>query len=265
MSIIIPTIGRKLYYHPHGNAAIVRYDDTQPVDATVVYVWPLATADQQHYLLNLLVVDHTGRAHVATSVPLIQDGDTAPEGSAYAEWMPYQVGQAKAQSALPGYGPRSNANANNLAQSSEPVLVVKQFQPEGNVVSDGAGSAASSENQQPTPASSSSDSTSSSEQPSTSHTGGDGDNAPVQFGFDGALAMLKNGMAVTRSGWHGAYVYLVPAASYPAQTAIAKKAFGENGMVPYMAYLAIKRADGQVCVFSPGVDSILAEDWQAAV
>ena len=58
------------------------------------------------------------------------------------------------------------------------------------------------------------------------------------------------------------FVYLVPAASYKAQTGIAKKVFGEDALVPYMAYLAIKRADGQVCVFSPGVDSILAEDWE---
>jgi hypothetical protein len=81
--------------------------------------------------------------------------------------------------------------------------------------------------------------------------------------FSCALSWLKQGKRVTRGSWRnaGVFVYHVPAASYPVQTGAAKTHFGEGAMVPYMAYLAIKRADDQVCVFNPGVDSILAEDW----
>lgn len=82
----------------------------------------------------------------------------------------------------------------------------------------------------------------------------------MSFGL--AIEALKKGERVSRAGWPlGAFVYHVPADSYPARTPIAKQAFGENALVPYMAYLAIKRADGNVCVFSPGMDSILADDW----
>ncbi|NML34529.1 DUF2829 domain-containing protein [Paraburkholderia sp. G-4-1-8] len=81
--------------------------------------------------------------------------------------------------------------------------------------------------------------------------------------FSSALDALKRGQRVARRGWNGAgqFVYFVPAASYPAQTGAAKAHFGEGSMVPYEAYLAIKRADDTVCVFVPGMDSILADDW----
>lgn len=80
--------------------------------------------------------------------------------------------------------------------------------------------------------------------------------------FAGALSALKAGKKVTRTAWPtGVFVYLVPEASYPAQTGAAKSHFGENAMVPYMAYLACKNAQDKVVVFNPGMDSILAEDW----
>lgn len=82
----------------------------------------------------------------------------------------------------------------------------------------------------------------------------------MPFGL--AIEAAKKGLRVSRAPWPlGVFVYYVPAASYPVQTGAAKAHFGEGAMVPYMAYLAIKRADDQVCVFNPGIDSILADDW----
>jgi hypothetical protein len=80
--------------------------------------------------------------------------------------------------------------------------------------------------------------------------------------FGDAVRYMKQGARVTRAPWgaSGVFVYHVPAASYPVQTH-----FGEGSMVPYLAYLAIKRADDTVCVFVPGMDSLLAEDWQAVL
>jgi hypothetical protein len=82
----------------------------------------------------------------------------------------------------------------------------------------------------------------------------------LPFGL--AIEAMKKGKRVTRATWPlGVFVYYVPPASYPVQTGAAKAHFGEGSVVPYLAYLAIKRADDQVCVFSPGMDSILTDDW----
>jgi hypothetical protein len=84
----------------------------------------------------------------------------------------------------------------------------------------------------------------------------------MTFGL--ALEAMRKGLSVTRAPWGaaGVFVYRVPAAAYPVQTGAAKAHFGEESMVPYLAYLAIKRADDTVCVFVPGMDSLLADDWQ---
>ena len=84
----------------------------------------------------------------------------------------------------------------------------------------------------------------------------------LSFGM--AIEALKLGEHVARSGWNGAgqFVYLVPANSYPAQTAIAKAHFGADAMVPYRAYLALKTAQGDVATWAPSVSDCLTEDWQ---
>ena len=92
--MILPTIGRQVWYQ-HGGAHLgdmtIRYPgpdaNTQPMAATVVYVW----ADR---MVSLDVIDHAGKHYAMTSVPLLQDDDTPPDHP-YAQWMPYQVGQAK--------------------------------------------------------------------------------------------------------------------------------------------------------------------------
>lgn len=83
--------------------------------------------------------------------------------------------------------------------------------------------------------------------------------------FGEALRLLKNGATVARAGWNGAgmFVYLVPAASYPAQTGAAKAHFGDGALVPYRAYLALKTAQGDVATWAPSCSDALAEDWQA--
>ena len=52
-----------------------------------------------------------------------------------------------------------------------------------------------------------------------------------------------------------------PAKTYPAQTEIAKKHFGENAMIPYRAYWALKTAQEDVATWSPSGSDSLAEDW----
>lgn len=98
--MIKPTIGRKLWYW----ATLSRYHEAQkyteqhdcpvqdqPEDATIAAVW-------DPKLVNLVVTDHNGIVRSETSVILLQEGDPLPN-SRFATWMPFQVGQARAQAA----------------------------------------------------------------------------------------------------------------------------------------------------------------------
>ena len=82
--------------------------------------------------------------------------------------------------------------------------------------------------------------------------------------FGDAIKELKLGKRLQRTGWNGKglFIYLVPAASYPAQTGAAKEHFGEGAAVPYAAYLALKNVDETVSTWAPSINDTLAEDWQ---
>jgi hypothetical protein len=79
--------------------------------------------------------------------------------------------------------------------------------------------------------------------------------------FGQAIEAAKQGKKVARLGWNGSgmFAYIVPAASYPARTEIAKKHFGE--MVPYRQYWALKTAQNDVATWAPSGSDSLAEDW----
>ncbi len=81
--------------------------------------------------------------------------------------------------------------------------------------------------------------------------------------FGWAIAALKKGKKVARKNWNGKgmFVYLVPTASYPAQTGAAKRFYGEGAMVPYNPYLAIKNVDDTVSTWVPSINDVLANDW----
>ena len=81
--------------------------------------------------------------------------------------------------------------------------------------------------------------------------------------FGDAIAAAKNGKKVARIGWNGSgmFAYIVPANSYPAQTGIAKDYFGENAMIPYRAYWALKTVQEDVATWAPSGSDSLAEDW----
>jgi len=83
--MIKPTVGRIVHYYPArgfpGAAAA-----GQPLAAIVAKVW-------NDRCVNLMVSDANGVAYARTSVLLVQEGDAKP-GAEFAEWMPYQLGQA---------------------------------------------------------------------------------------------------------------------------------------------------------------------------
>lgn len=86
---IEPTVGRKVWYWPHpvDDANMNNVDHEQPLDATVLFV-------HHNRLVNLQVVDHMGHSHTLIQAILRQPNDDKPGNEGYAEWMPYQIGQA---------------------------------------------------------------------------------------------------------------------------------------------------------------------------
>lgn len=91
--------------------------------------------------------------------------------------------------------------------------------------------------------------------------------------FGDAIAALKAGRMVGRSGWNGKgmYLYYVPANSYPAQTEVAKSYWSNRNpeltadgipLVPYGAYIAMKTAQENVVPWLASQTDVLAEDWE---
>jgi hypothetical protein len=81
--------------------------------------------------------------------------------------------------------------------------------------------------------------------------------------FGHALVVMGEGKRVYRHGWNGKgqFVYMVPAASYPAQRGAAKAWAGEDAMIPYGAYLAIQSVSGTVHPWTASNSDALAHDW----
>lgn len=78
-----------------------------------------------------------------------------------------------------------------------------------------------------------------------------------------AIQQMRDGKKVARAGWNGKgmFLYYVPAGNYPAKTDVAKKEWGENGLVPYQPYIAMKTVQGTVVPWLASQTDILAEDW----
>jgi len=83
--------------------------------------------------------------------------------------------------------------------------------------------------------------------------------------FSMALAMLKQGHALARTGWNGTdmFVYLVGPGRYKASTPTGEHIASEqaDGLVPYKPYLALKCVDGEVVPWLISQTDALAEDW----
>jgi hypothetical protein len=88
--IIEPTVGRIVWFRPTTAEAD---PNGQPLAAIVTKV--LSPRE-----VNLAVFRGDGTAIGKSSVVLVQEGDPVAEGTEYAEWMPYQKGQAAKAEAL---------------------------------------------------------------------------------------------------------------------------------------------------------------------
>lgn len=78
-----------------------------------------------------------------------------------------------------------------------------------------------------------------------------------------AIKRMLHGSRVAREGWNGKgmFLYYVPAGNYPARTDVAKSEWGENGLVPYQPYIAMKTTQGTVVPWQASQTDLLAQDW----
>lgn len=106
--MIKPTLGRVLWLNPHPSAGI-----TEQQTAIIAKV-------NEDGSLNLAVFAPDGTTYAMQNVPLVQEGETIPQ-SAYAQWMPYQIGQAaKTEAVLAGNVPStSEASASSGITASD--------------------------------------------------------------------------------------------------------------------------------------------------
>lgn len=86
-----------------------------------------------------------------------------------------------------------------------------------------------------------------------------------KFDIGEAIERIKAGLKVKRVAWHGTdkYIYLVPAAKYPAQRNTNKSIVGKfkDDMVPYTAYIAMKTENDEVTPWNPGHADLIEVDW----
>jgi hypothetical protein len=84
--------------------------------------------------------------------------------------------------------------------------------------------------------------------------------------FGEAIVAMEFGQRVTRQAWinsGGIFLYLVPEGQYPARTDVAKAEWGEDALVPYQPYVAMKTRKGSVVPWTPSQTDMLAKDWEA--
>jgi hypothetical protein len=91
--MIEPSVGRIVWYHPHVDQG--GDVDGQPHAAIVAKV-----LDPR--LINLAVINENGSLYARQNVVLLQDDDAADPDGDYADWMPFQKGQAVKTEAATG-------------------------------------------------------------------------------------------------------------------------------------------------------------------
>ena len=255
MTRIVPTIGRKLYYYEKDSPSFINADGESPFDATVLFVTPNSN------LVNLLVVDHIGTIGSRHGVPLIQEDDPKPATGGYAQWMPFQIGQAAKDTSTQ----QSAANASE-SQTLAPAAVAT---PESSV--------ASATPMPETPAESGS-------APVETSSGNTTNQTPVQAAgaavaptadttaqqasnyssdFGGALAALRDGKKVARAGWNGKgmFVFLVPGSTFTVNRPPLLGIYVEGTLIDYMSHIDMKTADNKVVPWLASQSDVLAQDW----
>jgi hypothetical protein len=81
--------------------------------------------------------------------------------------------------------------------------------------------------------------------------------------FSDALANIKTGAKLTRSGWNGAdqFVFLVPGSTFAVSRAPLLGIYPEGTVINYAPHIDIKKVDGSISVWAPSMGDLMCEDW----
>jgi len=82
--------------------------------------------------------------------------------------------------------------------------------------------------------------------------------------FGDALASLKAGARVARSGWNGKgmFLFLVPGSKFTVNRPPLLGIYPEGTVVDYCPHIDIRTADGKVVPWLASQTDVLAEDWR---
>lgn len=81
--------------------------------------------------------------------------------------------------------------------------------------------------------------------------------------FGNALAVLKNGGKVARSGWNGKdmFLFLVPGSTFTVNRQPLLGIYPEGTEIEYHAHIDMKTAQGYVVPWLASQSDVLANDW----
>jgi hypothetical protein len=82
--------------------------------------------------------------------------------------------------------------------------------------------------------------------------------------FGWALAQLRDGKKVGRSGWNGKgmFLFLVPGSTFKVNRPPLLGIYDEGTEIKYHSHIDMKTADGQVVPWLASQTDMLAEDWE---
>ena len=82
--------------------------------------------------------------------------------------------------------------------------------------------------------------------------------------FGWAIAQLKDGNKIARSGWNGKgmFVFLVPGSQFQVNRAPLLGIYPEGTEISYRSHMDMKTADGEIVPWTVSQSDALAEDWE---
>lgn len=82
--------------------------------------------------------------------------------------------------------------------------------------------------------------------------------------FSQALAAVKTGSRITRTGWNGSgmFVYLVAGSTFEVNRPPLLGIYPEGTVIDYRAHLDMRAADGSCVPWAATQTDLLAEDWE---
>jgi hypothetical protein len=81
--------------------------------------------------------------------------------------------------------------------------------------------------------------------------------------FSEALAHVKTGMRIARSGWNGKgmFVFLVPGSTFQVNRPPLLGIYPEGTTINYLPHIDMRTADGTIVPWLASQTDILANDW----